>query len=50
MQIKNLPACERPRERLAKYGPDKLRDYELLAILLRSGTKNLNIGFLGHVL
>lgn len=43
MQIKNLPACERPRERLAKYGPDKLRDDELLAILLRSGTKSLNV-------
>jgi DNA repair protein RadC len=43
MQIKHLPACERPRERLAKYGPDKLSSPELLAILLRSGTKSQNV-------
>jgi len=43
MQIKNLPACERPRERLVKYGPDKLSNAELLAILLRSGVKGVNV-------
>ena len=43
MQIKNLPACERPRERLVKYGPGKLSNAELLAILLRSGVKGVNV-------
>jgi DNA repair protein RadC len=43
MQIKNLPACERPRERLAHYGPDKLSDAELLAILLRTGPEGTNV-------
>ena len=37
--IKELPEDERPREKLLKYGADKLRDTELLAILLRTGTK-----------
>lgn len=37
--IKELPAEERPRERLAKYGPQSLSTAELLAIILRIGTK-----------
>jgi DNA repair protein RadC len=37
--IKDLPEDERPREKLLKYGADKLSDIELLAILLRTGTK-----------
>ena len=37
--IKELPEDERPREKLLKYGADKLSDIELLAILLRTGTK-----------
>jgi DNA repair protein RadC len=37
--IKDLPEGERPRERLLRYGADKLSDVELLAILLRTGTK-----------
>lgn len=36
--IKDLPADERPRERLVKYGPEVLSDAELLAIILRVGT------------
>ncbi len=35
--IKDWPEQERPRERLIKYGADKLQDAELLAILLRVG-------------
>lgn len=42
MHIKGLPAVERPREKLQKYGPEKLSDAELLAILLRSGRKGAN--------
>ncbi|HBT81111.1 hypothetical protein A2757_03420 [Candidatus Giovannonibacteria bacterium RIFCSPHIGHO2_01_FULL_48_47] len=37
--IKDLPEDERPREKLLKYGADKLSNTELLAILLRTGTK-----------
>jgi len=37
--IRDLPQHERPRERLALRGPDALRDAELIAILLRTGTK-----------
>ena len=38
-KIKDLPEDERPREKLLKYGADKLSDAELLAILLRTGIK-----------
>lgn len=38
--IKDMPDFERPRERLAKYGADILSNTELLAIILRTGTKN----------
>jgi DNA repair protein RadC len=37
-----MPASERPRERLAKRGPSSLKTSELLAILFRTGTRNLN--------
>jgi len=37
--IKDLSQIDRPREKLAKYGPEFLKDNELLAILLRTGTK-----------
>lgn len=41
--IKNLPSDDRPRERLARLGPDALSAIELLAILLGSGTKNRSV-------
>ena len=40
MLIKELSIEERPRERLLKYGVDKLSNEELLAIVLRCGTRN----------
>ena len=43
MKIKDLPKIERPREKLEKYGPEKLSNSELLAILLRTGGKGLNV-------
>lgn len=43
MKIKDLEKIELPREKLAKYGSEKLKDYELLAILLGSGIKGLNV-------
>jgi DNA repair protein RadC len=42
-KIKELPEDERPREKLLKYGADKLSDTELLAILLRTGTKGKSV-------
>jgi len=42
-KIKDLPKIDLPREKLQKYGVKKLNDYELLAILLGSGIKGLNV-------
>lgn len=43
MKIKDLPKIDRPREKLEKYGPEKLSNSELLAILLRIGSKGINV-------
>jgi len=43
MKIKDLPKIDRPREKLEKYGPEKLSDSELLAILLGTGSKGVNV-------
>ncbi|MDO8588091.1 MAG: DNA repair protein RadC [Armatimonadota bacterium] len=40
--IKDLPVDERPRERLAKYGPNVLSIAELLAIMLRVGSREMS--------
>ncbi|MDD5772024.1 MAG: DNA repair protein RadC [bacterium] len=42
-KIKDLPKIERPREKLIQYGPTRLSNTELLAILLRSGKKGENV-------
>ena len=39
VKIKDIPKEERPRERLLSLGVDKLSNEELLAILLKSGSK-----------
>jgi len=39
IRIQDLPEQERPRERLLACGADALKDTELLAIILRTGTK-----------
>ncbi|MFC1735039.1 DNA repair protein RadC [Candidatus Hydrogenedentota bacterium] len=39
LKIRELPEGERPRERMLKYGPSVLQTSELLAIVLRSGTR-----------
>ena len=49
--IKDLPKLERPREKLMQYGPERLSNSELLAILLRSGKKDENVvDFSGKIL
>jgi DNA repair protein RadC len=41
--ITELPACSLPRERLLLHGPKVLSNQELLAILLRTGTKEKHV-------
>lgn len=41
--MNDLPKDELPREKALKYGFNSLSDAELLAILLRTGTKQLNV-------
>lgn len=38
--MKNLPVCERPYEKLEGYGPEMLSNAELLAIIIKTGTRN----------
>jgi DNA repair protein RadC len=42
IRIQDLPAGERPRERLVEHGADALKDSELIAILLRTGMKGMS--------
>lgn len=46
-RIKDLAADERPRERLARNGPEGLNKAELLAILLRVGVEGMSAVELG---
>jgi DNA repair protein RadC len=41
--IRDMPATERPRERLRDYGPGALSTAELLAIVLRTGTSRESV-------
>lgn len=43
MKLKEVPSSERPREKLLKYGRENLSDSELLAIILKTGTKGENV-------
>ncbi|MFW5847140.1 MAG: RadC family protein [Nanoarchaeota archaeon] len=40
MKIKDLPDNSKPRERFLKFGKENLSDAELMAIILRVGTRN----------
>jgi DNA repair protein RadC len=42
LRLKDQPASQRPRERLAEHGPEALSHAELIAILLRTGLKGAN--------
>ncbi|HTX20602.1 MAG TPA: DNA repair protein RadC [Candidatus Aquilonibacter sp.] len=50
MTLKDQPASERPRERLAALGADALSHAELIAILLRTGLKGANAVEVGRQL
>ena len=42
LKMKELPISERPYEKLELYGPEVLSNAELLAIIIKSGTKEEN--------
>lgn len=42
LKMKELPISERPYEKLELYGPEMLSNAELLAIIIKSGTKEEN--------
>lgn len=51
LKIKDLPAGERPYEKMVKNGPQVLSDAELLATIIRSGTMNeTSVGLAQRVL
>ena len=39
LKMKDLPVSERPYEKLEKYGPEMLSNAELLAIIIKTGTR-----------
>ena len=43
MKIKDVPILERPYEKLELYGAQKLSNSELLAIILKTGSKNESV-------
>ncbi|HBR67738.1 MAG TPA: hypothetical protein DEA16_06330, partial [Opitutae bacterium] len=42
-RIKDMVASERPQERLAKHGAKALSDCEILAMILRSGPRGIDV-------
>ncbi|MBS0632509.1 MAG: DNA repair protein RadC [Verrucomicrobia bacterium] len=42
-RLREIPSGERPQERLERHGPGALSDTELVAMLLRSGTKGHDV-------
>ena len=42
-KIKEIPKDDRPRERLVNYGVETLSNEELLAIVLKTGTKDVSV-------
>jgi len=50
IKLKDQPASERPRERVRENGPDQLSPGELVAILLRTGLKGINVVEIGKQL
>nr|WP_330397033.1 DNA repair protein RadC [Anaerovirgula multivorans] len=49
--IKEMPECERPREKLLTHGVNALSNAELLAIILSTGTKEMSaIDLANHII
>ena len=47
-QLKEIPKEQRPREKLIKYGPDVLKNEELMAIILNTGYREETVMELSH--
>ena len=43
VKIKELPATERPYEKLELYGEKMLSNSELLSIIIKNGQKNIQL-------
>ena len=43
IKLKDLPELERPREKARHFGINKLTNIELLALIIGSGTKDMNV-------
>ena len=43
MRMIDISPENRPRERMARYGPDALSDAEILALLLKTGIMGENV-------
>lgn len=43
MLIKDLPECEKPRERMLEYRVENLSNVDLLSIILRNGVKDISV-------
>ncbi len=50
VKIKDIPICERPRERLIINGVESLSNEELLAIILKTGTNGNSAKDLGNMI
>lgn len=49
MYIKEIKEEDRPREKLEKLGPSKLTDLELLAIIIKTGSRNSSVYDIGKM-
>jgi len=43
LTIKEMPLCERPRERFLKYSSDVIQTHELIAIIMRTGSRQESV-------
>ncbi len=43
IMIKDIPICERPRERAVKYGVESLSNEDLISIIIKTGTKDISV-------
>lgn len=51
LKMKDLPLLERPYEKLEKYGAEKLSDAELLAVIIKTGTREYtSVGLAQNIL
>lgn len=48
ISFKEVPDCDKPYEKFLQFGPKSLSDAELLAIILRTGTKDCSVLDVAH--